>query len=252
MGEIDVRTPMEVLPDTIFKITVDVPAKYEKRMQPIADGSKAKMNVGAIAIMPEGWKLAPKDRLPKALKKEMKGLAWAPYSKEQPNIVVAGPVPGERYSTMILPVLAPDPNTQKNQYFDKVTMFFGGNRGRGQVYPEGNLSNNNQFFANATGTVTAIDGLKVSIQTGDGSTSTQEVLPGAQIVVEVGEKVTKDDPITTNPNVGGFGQAEKEIVLQDMNRVYAFCAISISIFLSQLSFVLKKKQFEKVQLAEGF
>jgi len=78
------------------------------------------------------------------------------------------------------------------------------------------------------------------------------VLPGAQIVVEVGEQVKKDDPITTNPNVGGFGQAEKEVVLQDMNRVYAYCAISFSIFLSQLSFVLKKKQFEKVQLAEGF
>jgi len=40
------------------------------------------MNIGAIAVMPEGWKLAPKDRLPKPLKKEMKGLAWAPYSKE--------------------------------------------------------------------------------------------------------------------------------------------------------------------------
>merc|ERR1712113_960521 len=84
-----------------------------------------------------------------------------------------------------------------------------------------------------------------------GSIVEQELLPGAQIVVEVGEQVNKDDPITTNPNVGGFSQAEKEVVLQDMNRVYAYCAISISIFLSQLSFVLKKKQFEKVQLAEG-
>jgi len=247
-----VRLPQEVLPDTIFKATVEVPAKYAKRMQPIADGSKAQMNIGAIAILPEGWKLAPKDRLPKAMKKEMKGLAWAPYSKEKPNIVVAGPVPGERYEKMTLPILAPDPNTQKDIYFDKVLMYFGGNRGRGQVYPEGNQSNNNQFFAKASGTVSAIDGLKVSIQLEDGSTFVQEVLAGAQIVVEVGEKVQKDDPITTNPNVGGFGQAEKEVVLQDMNRVYAYCAISFSIFLSQLSFVLKKKQFEKVQLAEGF
>jgi len=250
--EIDVRLPQEVLPDTIFKATVEVPAKYAKRMQPIADGSKATMNIGAIAIMPEGWKLAPKDRLPKALKKEMKGLAWAPYSKEKPNIVVAGPVPGERYEKMTLPILAPDPNTQKDIYFDKVLMYFGGNRGRGQVYPEGNQSNNNQFFAKKDGKVTAVEDLKITIQQEDGANFVQEVLPGAQIVVEVGEQVKKDDPITTNPNVGGFGQAEKEVVLQDMNRVYAYCAISFSIFLSQLSFVLKKKQFEKVQLAEGF
>merc|ERR1719229_1715585 len=210
------------------------------------------MNVGAVFIMPPEWKLAPRDRLPKALKKEMKGLAWAPYSKEQPNILVAGPVPGERYANMVLPILAPDPNTNKNIYFDKATIFFGGNRGRGQVYPEGNQSNNNQFFAKASGEVVAIEDLKVSIQQEDGNTLVQEVLPGAQIVVEVGEKVQKDDPITTNPNVGGFGQEDKDITLQDMNRVYAYCALSTSIFLAQLSFVLKKKQFEKVQLAEGF
>ena len=79
---IEVRLPQAVLPDTIFKMEVEVPAKYAKRRQPLADGSKGPMNIGAIAVMPEGWKLAPKDRLPKPLKKEMKGLAWAPYSKE--------------------------------------------------------------------------------------------------------------------------------------------------------------------------
>ena len=79
---IEVRLPQAVLPDTIFKMEVEVPAKYAKRRQPQADGSKGPMNIGAIAVMPEGWKLAPKDRLPKPLKKEMKGLAWAPYSKE--------------------------------------------------------------------------------------------------------------------------------------------------------------------------
>ena len=80
---IEVRLPQAVLPDTIFKMEVEVPAKYAKRRQPLADGSKGPMNIGAIAVMPEGWKLAPKDRLPKPLKKEMKGLAWAPYSKER-------------------------------------------------------------------------------------------------------------------------------------------------------------------------
>ena len=247
---IDVRVPHEILPDTIFKASIEIPLKYAKREQPIADGSKAKLNIGAIAIMPDGFRLAPKDRLPKDLKKQMKGLAWAPYSKEKPNVVVAGPVPGNLYEKMTLPILAPKVD-EKNIYFDKVVMFVGGNRGRGQVYPEGNQSNNNQFFASSTGTVSAIDGLKVSI-TGDDGTKTQELLPGATIVVSVGDKVKKDDPITTNPNVGGFGQGEYEFVLQDMNRVYAYCAVSVSIFFAQLAFVLKKKQFEKVQLAEGF
>ena len=249
---IEVRIPQAVLPDTVFKTEVEIPAKYAKRRQPIADGSKAPMNIGAIAVMPEGWKLAPKDRLPKPLKKEMKGLAWQAYSKEYPNIVVAGPVPGETYEKMVLPVLAPDPNTNDKVLFGKGIFYFGGNRGRGQVYPEGNQSNNNQFFASATGTVSAVDGLKVTITTPSGETKITECLPGADIVVQVGDEVEKDEPITTNPNVGGFGQEEKECILQDMNRVYAYCAFAFSCFIAQLSFVLKKKQFEKVQLAEGF
>merc|ERR1712154_35157 len=114
-----------------------------------------------------------------------------------------------------------------------------GNRGRGQVYPEGNNSNNNQFSANATGTVTAIDGLKVSIQKADGTISVVECGAGADIVVEVGEVVKNGEPITTNPNVGGFGQEEKELVLQDMNRVYAYCAIGRG-FLMQMHLVLRR------------
>ena len=54
---------------TKLKFQVEIPAKYAKRRQPIADGSKGPMNIGAVAVMPEGWKLAPKDRLPKPLKK---------------------------------------------------------------------------------------------------------------------------------------------------------------------------------------
>merc|ERR1712045_468611 len=91
-----------------------------------------------------------------------------------------------------------------NNPFGKYTFFYGGNRGRGQVYPEGNNSNNNQFSANATGTVTAIDGLKVSIKKADGSSSVVECGAGADVVVEVGEVVKNGEPITTNPNVGGL------------------------------------------------
>mmetsp|Transcript_47876 Transcript_47876/g.88061 ORF Transcript_47876/g.88061 Transcript_47876/m.88061 type:complete len:443 (+) Transcript_47876:81-1409(+) len=249
---IEVRMPHEVLPDTIFKIVMEVPANYQKQ-QPGADGAMAPMNIGGIIIMPEGWKLAPKDRLPKPLKKEMKGLAWSAWSKEKPNVLVAGPVPNSYAGKMVAPVLAPTPG--KEVGFGKYAFNFGGNRGRGQVYPEGNNSNVNVYSAPATGKITAIDGdatKKVTVTKADGSTATVEVLPGATFVKKVGESVTKDDPITTDPNVGGFGQEEKEVQLQDLNRVYGYIAVAISLYVAQLAFVLKKKQFEKVQLAEGF
>jgi len=184
-------------------------------------------------------------------------LAWAPYSKEFPNIVVAGPVPGSQFINMVVPILAPNPETDSNIHYGKLDSTTGGNRGRGQVYPAGNLSNNNEFKAPHAGEITAIEGAgigtkKVTVTKEDGTAKTVEVLPGATMIVSVGDKVVKDQPLTTNPNVGGFGQQDHDLVLQDGNRVYAYLAVAFSLFISQLSFVLKKKQFEKVQLAEGF
>jgi apocytochrome f len=255
MKPLVVSNPHTVYPDTIFKIKIDIPAKYDKRMQPLPDGSKGPMNVGAIAVLPEGWKIAPRDRLPKVIKKEMKGLSWATYSKESPNIAVVGPVPGAKYEHMVLPVLAPVPDG-KNIFFDTYEFNFAGNRGRGQVYPEGNISNNNVFTAKEPGTIKSIEGDKtksfITVTKPDGTDYKVDILAGADIVVSVGDKVEKDQQLTTNPNVGGFGQELKDIVLQDVNRVYAVQALMLSIFVAQLSFVLKKKQFEKVQLAEGF
>jgi apocytochrome f len=249
--------PHEVLPDTIFKIKVDLPLKYDIRRQLNADGEKVELNAGAVVVLPEGWKLAPRDRLPKEIKKEMKGLAWSAYSKEKTNIIVAGPVPGKMYSQMILPVLAPVPDGADGEvHFGKFDVSAGGNRGRGQVYPDGNVSNNNVFLAPEPGTVKSIEGdikkTVITIEKKDGSTYAKEVLAGADVVVEVGDKITKDMQLTTNPNVGGFGQDERDIILQDMDRVNNVMALMVSIFIAQLGFVLKKKQFEKVQLAEGF
>ena len=55
---------------------------------------------------------------------------------------------------------------------------------------------------------------------------------------------------TSNPNVGGFGQGDAEIVLQDPLRVQGLLFFFASVILAQVFLVLKKKQFEKVQLYE--
>ena len=56
--------------------------------------------------------------------------------------------------------------------------------------------------------------------------------------------------MTNNPNVGGFGQAETEIVLQSPARIQGLVVFLMTIFLTQIFLVVKKKQVEKVQLAE--
>ena len=90
----------------------------------------------------------------------------------------------------------------------------------------------------------------MTISTADGSSVTDEIAPGATLVVSQGDTVEAGAPLTTNPNVGGFGQTERELVLQNPNRIKGLIAFLIAISLSQILLVLKKKQVERVQAAE--
>jgi len=106
----------------------------------------------------------------------------------------------------------------------------------------------------AAGVIEAIvpgeTGTTVTIKTAN-QTTINEVIPlGPDVIVSVGQTVTADQPLTNNPNVGGFGQAETEIVLQNPARVQGLLLFFTAIVLAQVFLVLKKKQFEKVQLAE--
>jgi len=79
---------------------------------------------------------------------------------------------------------------------------------------------------------------------------TQTVPGGLQLSVKVKDTVKADQPLTLDPNVGGFGQEETEIVLQNPNRVKGMIVFFFTVTLAQILLVLKKKQFEKVQAAE--
>ncbi|EDX87435.1 Apocytochrome F, C-terminal domain family protein [Synechococcus sp. PCC 7335] len=247
------EVPQSVLPDTVFKAVVKVPYDLDAQ-QVLGDGSKGGLNVGAVLMLPEGFTVAPDERIPEELKEEVGSTYFMPYSEEEPNIVLVGPVPGEQYQEIVFPVLSPDPKTDKNVHFGKNLVFVGGNRGRGQVYPTGQASNNVAYNASAAGTIDSIEdtgfGYNVTINTEDGSTVTDEISAGAQLLVSEGESVEVGTPLTTNPNVGGFGQTEKELVLQSPTRIKGLIAFLVAISLSQILLVLKKKQVEKVQAAE--
>ncbi len=73
---------------------------------------------------------------------------------------------------------------------------------------------------------------------------------GLSVIVKKGDIVKADQPLNADPNVGGFGQEESEIVLQNPIRIVGYLAFCFSILLTQITLVLKKKQFEKVQAAE--
>jgi apocytochrome f len=250
-----VEVPQAVFPDTVFKAVVEIP--YDTAVQQLAgDGSATGLNVGAVVMLPDGFTLAPQDRLSEELKEETAGIYYTQYSDDQPNILLVGPLPGDDHQEIVFPLLSPDPATDSSIHFGKYQLHVGGNRGRGQVYPTGEKSNNTVYNAPAAGSVTAItagDGgaTVVEITAEDGSTVSETVPAGPSVLVAVGDSVAAGAPLTNDPNVGGFGQIDAEIVLQNPVRIYGLLAFFAAIALAQIMLVLKKRQVEKVQAAEG-
>ena len=91
--------------------------------------------------------------------------------------------------------------------------------------------------------------IKVTINGEQGSV-TDTIPAGPQLIVSEGEEVTTGSPLTNNPNVGGFGQKDTEIVLQSPTRILGMVAFVAGIMLAQIFLVIKKKQVERVQEAE--
>lgn len=248
------EAPKSILPNQIFEGEINIPYDLKSK-QILANGDKGGLNVGAVMILPEGFTLAPKDKLTDEIKKKTKGAFITPYSKNQENILVVGPLPGEQYNKLVFPILTPDPEKDKSLHFIKYPIYIGANRGRGQVYPNGDKSNNNLFAAEVAGKVKELKslekgGYEITILTNEGSLKTQVIPKGLNLTVSEGQVVQKDQYLTSNPNVGGFGQVEAEVVLQNPVRIKLFLLFCLSTIITQTFFVLKKKQFEKVQAAE--
>ena len=251
---IEVEAPQAVLPNSVFEVEIKVP--YDITQQQIgANGKKTDLNVGGILILPKGFKLAAKNQIPEEVKIKNKGVFISPYSTEFDNILVVGPIAGKTHQELIFPIVAPDPEKNSEVKYLTYPFYAGGNRGRGQVYPTGDKSNVNVFGATQTGQIAEITvdekiGAKVVIINSTGKETSQIIPTGLTLIVKIGDVIKIDQALNIDPNAGGFGQEESEIVLQNPIRVLGYVGFCFSVLVSQIFLVLKKKQFEKVQAAE--
>merc|ERR1712060_932186 len=251
---VEVEVPQAVLPDTVFETVVSIP--YDLKVKQVsATGAPGGLNVGSVVILPEGFKLAPKDRLSKEIKDKTKGVFISPYSKTKTNILVVGPIQGDKNQKIVFPVLAPNPNQDKDVHYLNYPIYVGGNRGRGQVYPSGEKSNNTIVTSTFKGKITSVEPgekgkVNITAQTSDGQTATQTIPRGLTLCVKVNDVIQLDQPLTLDPNVGGSGKTETEIILQNPNRIKGMIAFFFTVTVAQILLVIKKKQFEKVQAAE--
>lgn len=249
----EIEIPQSVLPNQVFEAVVKIP--YDLNTQEVlGDGSKGDLQVGAVLMLPDGFKIAPPERIPPEMQEKVGSVYYQSYKEGKDNWVIVGPLPGKEYQEVVFPVLSPNPAEDKNVHFGKYAVHLGANRGRGQVYPTGESSNNNAFKASATGTITKIaqpeaGGYEVTIDTGNGN-AVDNIPAGPELIVSEGQKVTSGEFLTNNPNVGGFGQKDTEVVLQSPLRIQGLMLFVGAIMLAQILLVIKKKQVERVQAAE--
>jgi apocytochrome f len=128
------EAPSSVLPDSVFETVVKIPYDTTQK-QILGNGQRGGLNVGAVVVLPEEFKLAPKTRLDEELKKKTKGVYITPYSPTKENILVVGPIAGEKNQEIVFPILSPDPATDKKIFFAKYSIFVGANRGRTLLIP---------------------------------------------------------------------------------------------------------------------
>ena len=251
---IEIEAPQAVLPNSVFEVEIKVP--YDTSKQQIgANGKNADLNVGGILMLPNGFKLAAKSQIPEAVKAKNKGVFISPYSTEFDNILVVGPIAGKTHQELIFPVVAPDPEKNSEVKYLTYPFYAGGNRGRGQVYPTGEKSNVNVFGANQAGQIAEITisekgDSNIIIINSEGTKTSQIIPAGLNLIVKQGDIVKTEQALNNDPNVGGFGQEESEIVLQNPIRIVGYLVFCLSVLVTQITLVLKKKQFEKVQAAE--
>ncbi|TYG40295.1 hypothetical protein ES288_D12G081600v1 [Gossypium darwinii] len=189
-----------VLPDTVFEAVVRI--LYDMQLkQVLANGKKGALNVGAVLILPERFELAPPDRISPKMKEKISNLSFQNYRPTKKNILVIGPVPGKKYSEITFPILSPDPASNKDVHFLKYPIYVGGNRGRGQIYPDGNKSNNTVYNATAAGIVSKIirkekEGYEITITDAlDGHQVVDIIPPGPELLVSEGESIKLDQPL---------------------------------------------------------
>ena len=251
---IEVEAPQSVLPNSVFEVEIKVPYDINKK-QIGSNGKAADLNVGGILILPKGFKLASKSQIPNEVKIKNKGVFISPYSTELDNILVVGPIAGKKHQELIFPVVAPDPEKNSDVKYLAYPIYAGGNRGRGQVYPTGEKSNVNVFGASQAGQITELSisekgESNITIMDSNGNKTSQVIPAGLKLIVKQGDILKTEQPLNIDPNAGGFGQEESEIVLQNPSRIIGYLAFCLSVLLTQIFLVLKKKQFEKVQAAE--
>ena len=234
--------PSAVFASSIFDLLIEIPTLLTASQVSPA-GDLVDLNVGGVVVLPEGFgkSVAADSNI------------FTPFSAAEPNVFVFGPVPASEYATAVLSVLAPD--DARSLSFPIVVA---GNRGRGQLYPDGSTSISGSVAPRCNGWLGRVhisrEGPSLGLWTRQAAVQVSRLPAGVDILArrscQLGARLSIDAVLASNPNVGGVGQSEALLVLQSRERLGYYVQVVAAIAATQLALVLKKKQYERFRLGQ--
>ncbi|KAH0849844.1 LOW QUALITY PROTEIN: hypothetical protein HID58_096042, partial [Brassica napus] len=160
---VDIEVPQAVLPDTVFEAVVKIP--YDMQLN------------------------NPPRRISPEMKEKIGNLLFRIYRPNKKNILVIGPVPGQKYSEITFPILAPDLLLIKISLL-KIS-YIRENRGGVRFIRCSKI----KFYA------TTKKGDTKTIVDASNERQVIDIIPrGLELLVSEGESIKLDQPLTSNPN----------------------------------------------------
>ncbi len=135
------------------------------------------------------------------------------------------------------------------------SLYLGANRGRGQIYPDGSLSNLTLRKAEVSSICTGVTylvkryGSVVHLVHGSG-VKLVHLLPGQAVEPVIGPRMLcqVDTLLGRTLNLGGFGLGEVALSIQSPDNLKRFLALMVLLQVTQLLLLNKKKQYERLYL----
>ena len=200
-----------------------------------SDGSIGPQQVGMALVLGEGI------HVPEGL--------WSSWSDEVTSSVALGPVEARTNAAQTVS-LALDTIPVGTR-----SLYLGANRGRGQLYPDGSISNLSLRKTEVLGTCQAVTylpkrfGSVVHIVHAEG-VWLAHLLPGQAVEPAIGPRMLApaEALLARTLNLGGFGLAEVALSVQVPANLKRFIGLMLLIQATQLLLLNKKKQYERLFL----
>ncbi len=220
--------------ESSFDIWSRVPSR-RTNAQVRSDGTVGPLQVGKVVVFPSGFVIPLEE--------------WSQW-QPKPSAWWEGPLPAKAHSVEASSFRVNDivPGTY--------TVYLGANRGRGQLYPSGLASNIAPVRSTLDGLVSGLTfqakryGTNIWLYPTDGS---QHLLhaPGGTVVVRsvFPRSIQRNEASLAHfRNLGGFGVAEGSLTFQTTPRLFGELRVLALLTGTQVALVLKKKQFERLNL----